>query len=106
MHEKSITDSKLHAVVHINDDAAGRAPCNWWFSKVSRSAALAPVNEECRSAAHFIWLLRIQIEGARSSDWGFVHRILAVAQFVLCCWQGTYVGNTLKIGVHVTFTCA
>jgi len=63
-----ITDSKLNSLSMLDNNAAFRASTNRGNSVVTRSAALATMNEETVSSAHNRGINGVQIERARSGD--------------------------------------
>ena len=78
MHDYDVSNSKLLAMVEIDDNASFGAATNGRLAEVSCSAALATMDKESASATHLLRLLRIQVERAWACYGRVVHGILAI----------------------------
>jgi len=76
-----ITNSELNSFSMLNDNTSFRASSNGRNSIITRSAALASVNEETVSSAHNRSIDGVQIERAGSGDIS-MHKVLAVSEVV------------------------
>ncbi len=97
-----IANSQLKSVIQVNDHASSRASADRWLAEVPASAALAPMHEECPPPAHLLRFLGVKVKSAGPCNGGVVHRILAVAKFILGGGEGAGVAHTLFLGVHVS----
>ena len=97
-----IAHSQLKSVIQVNDHASSRAPADRWLTEVPARAALAPMHEEGTPPAHLLRFLWVKVKSAGPCDRGVMHRILAVAKFILGGGEGAGVAHTLFLRVHVS----
>ena len=62
MNNNDVSNSKLLAVIEIDDNASFGASTNGRLAEISRSTALAAMNKKGASATHLFRLLRIEVE--------------------------------------------
>ena len=77
-----ISNSQLKSVLLVDDDAAKRAASDRRDSVVTACTAVAAMNEERATIAHFSGLLRVKVEGARFGNGRLMHRVDAISKLV------------------------
>ena len=89
-----ITNSELHSVVTVDNDATSRASSSWRSSVITISATLASVKHDSASSAHLGVIQWSHPE--RAWSWSAaVHNISAATELVLASWSRAGVADAL-----------
>ena len=101
-----VAHSELEPVVLGDDDAASRAAGRGRHSEVSRSAALATMDEESTPATDLLGFEMVQIERAWPCLCRVMHCILAILKLIARSGQWADTRDALHGRVHETLTSA